>query len=121
MSSGLQTDLLKNLSPAKRALLLRALSEEKSRATALTSIPKRTQKGPVPLSYAQRRLWFLSQLDADPAVYNMAAAVRLRGSLDTEALRFALSRIVERHESLRTSFVNGAHGVETSRRGAVCA
>src|SRR5215211_343094 len=110
MSSAYQIDLLTNLSPAKRALLVQALSEEKSRTTALTRIPKRTQKGPVPLSYAQRRLWFLSQLNSDPAVYNMAAAVRLRGSLDTEALRFALYRIVERHESLRTSFLNGAHG-----------
>ncbi|HEV2861259.1 MAG TPA: condensation domain-containing protein, partial [Pyrinomonadaceae bacterium] len=110
MSSQDQTDLLKNLSPAKRALLLKALSEEKSRADASKAIPRRTQEGPAPLSYAQRRLWFLSQLGADPALYNMASAVRLRGALDVEALRSALRRISERHESLRTSFAAGADG-----------
>jgi amino acid adenylation domain-containing protein len=63
------------------------------------------RSGPVPLSIAQRRLWFLLQLDASASVaYHVSAALRLRGSVDRGALRTALNRILERHESLRTTF-----------------
>ena len=57
-----------------------------------------------PASFSQERLWILDQLEADGSVYNMPAAVRLRGSLDTAALGNALNTIVGRHEALRTIF-----------------
>ncbi|HKG80964.1 MAG TPA: amino acid adenylation domain-containing protein [Pyrinomonadaceae bacterium] len=57
-----------------------------------------------PLSYAQRRLWFLEQIDPGNAVYNVAVAVRMSGKLDLEALERSLTEIVRRHESLRTTF-----------------
>ncbi|MBW8849117.1 MAG: non-ribosomal peptide synthetase, partial [Burkholderiales bacterium] len=61
---------------------------------------------PLPLSFAQQRLWFLAQLDARAsAAYLMPTGVRLVGSLDESALRQALNRIVTRHEALRTRFV----------------
>jgi amino acid adenylation domain-containing protein len=62
---------------------------------------------PLPLSWAQQRLWFVEQLDhaAAGAAYHIAAGVRLQGSLDSDALRAALDRIVARHEGLRTCFV----------------
>jgi amino acid adenylation domain-containing protein len=59
----------------------------------------------LPLSFAQQRLWFIAQLDAAAgAAYHIPAGLRLRGRLDSAALRRALDRIVERHEVLRTHF-----------------
>jgi amino acid adenylation domain-containing protein len=59
----------------------------------------------VPLSYAQQRLWFLDQLQGSSTEYNIVEALRLRGELDRKALEQALGTIVERHEVLRTHFV----------------
>ena len=57
-----------------------------------------------PLSFAQRRLWFLHQLDPQSASYNMPFALRLTGHLDVAALAGTLNEIVRRHEVLRTTF-----------------
>ncbi|MFC4909841.1 amino acid adenylation domain-containing protein [Actinomadura gamaensis] len=58
----------------------------------------------LPLSYAQRRLWFLNRFDGPSATFNMPVALRLDGPLDPSALEAALADVVARHEALRTIF-----------------
>ncbi|CAI8969681.1 non-ribosomal peptide synthase/polyketide synthase [Pseudomonas chlororaphis] len=56
------------------------------------------------LSYAQRRMWFLWQMDPHSGAYNLPGAVRLRGALNLPALEQAFASLVARHETLRTVF-----------------
>jgi amino acid adenylation domain-containing protein len=60
--------------------------------------------GPLPLSFAQERLWFLDRLEPGSATYNIPVAWRLAGALDERALERSLGEILRRHESLRTVF-----------------
>nr|WP_030410856.1 non-ribosomal peptide synthetase [Streptomyces sp. NRRL S-1448] len=73
-------------------------------AGARPALPRADRSGPLPLSFAQQRLWFLDQLRPGDARYNSAVALRLTGSLDRAALSRALDAVVERHEALRTTF-----------------
>ncbi len=63
------------------------------------------QEGAPPLSFAQQRLWFLSQLEPGAASYNVPAAVRLIGPLDRQVLEQSFMSVVSRHAVLRTTFV----------------
>lgn len=58
--------------------------------------------GALPLSYAQQRLWFLDQMEGASATYNVHAAVRAQGRLRPAYLEASVSRIIQRHEALRT-------------------
>ncbi|MEH1955410.1 condensation domain-containing protein [Nostoc sp.] len=72
----------------------------------IVPVPRNTN---LPLSFAQQRLWFLNQLEPNSTTYNLPFAVRLTGTLNMPALEQSLNEIVQRHETLRTTFalVNG--------------
>jgi len=70
---------------------------------AAPPIERRPRKGPLPLSFAQQRLWVVDQMEPGPT-YNIPMAVRVDGALDLRALAAALGEILRRHEVLRTSF-----------------
>jgi len=57
-----------------------------------------------PVSFAQQRLWFLSQLEPDNPSYNLPQILRLKGELNVDALEETINAIIARHESLRTTF-----------------
>ncbi len=59
---------------------------------------------PLPLSFAQQRLWFLDQLEPNSSSYNVPHVVRMKGHLQVEVLERSLNEIVRRHETLRTAF-----------------
>jgi hypothetical protein len=58
----------------------------------------------LPASIAQQGLWLLTQLEADTAAYNISVGLRLSGPLRSEVLERSLQSIINRHESLRTTF-----------------
>jgi natural product biosynthesis luciferase-like monooxygenase protein/amino acid adenylation domain-containing protein len=91
--------------------LARAVAQARGAAAAQrVALVARPHGGTHQPSDAQQRLWLLNQMDPSSAAYNLYAAIRLTGRLDESALARAVSRVVERHEALRTVFptVDGA-------------
>ncbi len=85
-----------------------------------TPIVKATEhQSLIPLSFAQHRLWLLSQIEGGNAHYNMPLAFTLSGNLHREALASALSEIIRRHHSLRTCFVTDSSGEPSQRLNPV--
>ncbi|MDJ0836972.1 MAG: amino acid adenylation domain-containing protein [Acidobacteriota bacterium] len=68
----------------------------------------RAEPGDAPLSFPQQRLWFLHRLEQMDAVYNMSLVLELAGELDVAALDSAMETLVQRHEALRTVFLEDA-------------
>ncbi|HBZ82358.1 non-ribosomal peptide synthase/polyketide synthase [Brevibacillus parabrevis] len=84
---------------------LAGLLEEQSGVTSIPLVPVPRDKQ-LPLSFAQQRLWFLDRLMPDSALYNIPSAVRIQGQLNIRAWERSLQTIIERHESLRTTFTD---------------
>jgi amino acid adenylation domain-containing protein len=85
------------------------LSEQARAAAHMVTPPPSdssdTQEQLSPLSHGQRALWFLHQLAPESPAYNLAGAARIRARLDVRALERAFQSLVDRHPSLRTTFV----------------
>ncbi|MEH2382484.1 MAG: condensation domain-containing protein [Nostoc sp.] len=92
------------LSPTQRELLEKWLQGQVDCRSRLEVIPKRSQTSPVPLSFAQQRLWFIHQIDPGNLFYNELGIIQLIGALDVVALEQSFNQIVQRHEALRTTF-----------------
>ncbi|MFJ6574318.1 condensation domain-containing protein, partial [Streptomyces sp. NPDC091292] len=90
---------------------LAAVMETSGRGDAGPAMTAVARDEPLPLSFAQQRLWFLDQLEPGSTEYNMSTRLRLTGDVDLAALGAALDAIVARHEVLRTRLVAGEDGV----------
>lgn len=95
--------MVQGLSEDERSLLELMLAEDPLAGKAL--VPLRRAVGGDRLSYAQERLWFLEQLDPGGATYHMPVAARLSGPLRVDHLAAAATLVAERHEALRTLFL----------------
>ncbi|MEV7612045.1 condensation domain-containing protein [Streptomyces sp. NPDC089799] len=84
--------------------IIRRILARNERAFEGDRIVRQSRRTGVPASAAQRRIWFLHQLDGDTPSYNTPLMVRLEGKLCRDALRQALNAVIDRHEGLRTTF-----------------
>ncbi|HEX8244900.1 MAG TPA: condensation domain-containing protein, partial [Longimicrobium sp.] len=75
-----------------------------------TTIPRADRAKPLPLSFAQERLWFIGQMLPESAAYNVPMALEMLGPVDVAALERAVGEVVRRHEALRTVIVTAGGG-----------
>ncbi|MBD2529847.1 amino acid adenylation domain-containing protein [Nostoc flagelliforme FACHB-838] len=88
-----KTEILTFISQANQAL--------QSISKSIQPVPR---QGNIPLSFAQQRLWFFSQIEPNSNAYNIPVAIRLIGKLNVAALSKSINEIIRRHEILRTKF-----------------
>lgn len=90
--------------PRRRLQLTQKLQQQVSSPAEEQAevIQRVTREKPLPLSFAQQRLWFLDQLDPDNSLYTLPLALRLAGPLQVPLLERSINALVERHETLRT-------------------
>ncbi len=98
-------DLFETPTIATIAETIEQLKKDES-GISLPPIEKVDHNQELPLSFAQQRLWFLSQLEPESPAYNIPSAFILEGNLDTLALEKSIMEVVKRHESLRTTFTD---------------
>ena len=98
-------DIFDHTSISEQAILI---EQRQQFSTPLPKIESSITRQNLPLSYAQQRLWFLSQMDPNSIVYNMPAAIRLTGKINKEALEESLAELIQRHEILRSNMCSDA-------------
>ena len=87
-----------------------------ARSDAMLRIQPVPRTEPLPLSFAQQRVWFLDQLEPGSTLYTVPFAVRMEGHLEVSALERSLNEVVARHEALRTTFSSPTKAPSVVRR-----
>ena len=101
---------------AEQAIAAPAAGPPLDRVSTQSTVPPREEGGPVPLSFAQERLWFLEQINPGDASGTVSRAIKITGHLRPELLVRALQAVGNRHESLRTTFAtNQLNSVRDSK------
>ncbi|MEQ8690369.1 MAG: amino acid adenylation domain-containing protein [Pseudomonadales bacterium] len=97
---------VESLFEAPNPLAFTEILRATEKAPATPELPALTgnRTGPLPLSFAQERMWFMHCLAPESTAYNIPLALRMKGKLDKNALRVALQHVIARHEILRTRF-----------------
>lgn len=95
---------LSALSTERRKLFELLMNKSGLDVSCSLIVPQSREQDAFPLSFAQRRLWFMDQLDPGNPAYNILAAVRITGSFDIDIFQRAMQEVVQRHETLRTIF-----------------
>ena len=90
--------------PTVAGLAARAEAALRGGAAAAPPLVPVPRTGPLPLSFAQQRLWFIDRLEPGSSAYNIPVALRLEGDLRLAGLAAAFTEVVRRHEALRTRF-----------------
>ncbi|WP_411082884.1 amino acid adenylation domain-containing protein [Streptomyces sp. cmx-18-6] len=94
-------DVFRHATPAAIAAQIRTRSGAATASLPLSPLPR---TGPLPLSPAQQRLWFLHRLEGPSPTYNIPLVLSVNGPLDRDALQLALHDLADRHETLRTVY-----------------
>ena len=92
------------LPPEKRELFELMLMEQGVDLSQMMILPQPRTTNTFPLSFAQQRLWFLDKLQPGSPMYNIPSVLRLRGTLNIQALERSFNEVIRRHEVLRTTF-----------------
>ncbi|NOG44269.1 MAG: amino acid adenylation domain-containing protein [Calditrichaeota bacterium] len=98
---------LSKLTPEQRELLQKKLSKSIKKKE---KIEKRPDQSVYEMSSAQKRLWFLNQMDPKSVFYNIPSAIRLHGKIDIELLQKSINKVIERHEVLRSYYITNDNG-----------
>ena len=118
---GVLDEALRAKLSANRDNLLAAVKAKAEADAATGGIPLLAENRRPELSFAQRRLWFLDQMDPGSVRYNIGGGVRLTGPIDTEVLRLALEDVFARHEAFRTRIAteDGVARMEILKRSRI--
>ncbi len=106
----LTAELRERIRALKQDLIESLETAAESAAEAAAAIPAAPRDRPLPLSFAQQRLWFVDQLTPGSPAYNVKMGVALLGLLDVAALTGSLKLLAARHETLRTAFPADSQG-----------
>jgi amino acid adenylation domain-containing protein len=103
---GAVTAELRDELTARKAEILALLRASDPPRRAVVPLERVSRDGELPLSFSQERLWFLHQVDPESTAYNIVSSMHFERGVDVDALAYGLNALIERHETLRTTFIS---------------